>query len=139
MAAGGEQVVNCSDLEKLSDRELDALCAQDVMGWTMHPQRERFPDRGWPQDADATCMRQFRGGISVPKYSTDPAASRDLRRKMEERGWAWEVRGGHGKFFSAFHWKKDWDSEIYTIHHFRSDNEERTVAIAALLAVGGGE
>ena len=72
-----------TDIEKLSDRELDALVAEKVMGWKMYkgawfPEGFDFEVEKHKYNAD-----WLSNGIHIPHYSADIAAAWQVVEKMK--------------------------------------------------------
>lgn len=76
----------------------------------------------------------------VPRYSTDPAASKQLRDKMWADGWWCQIRNGwtldDPKCWAGFtpHGVTGWNGR--PDNWTEADTEEMAVALAALSAVG---
>ena len=106
-------------------RELDALIAEKIFGWSLDPNRA----------SDDICWLMPPGGWhvakSVPQYSTDIAAAMEVVEKLSEYGWHFSLtRTADGSVVAFFH--KDWfrrnEKLIETAPH--------AICLAALKAVG---
>ncbi len=110
-----------------TNRELDALIAEHVMGSSIcrcDPQRPtpRFnPDTGLCE----TC-----GNGPIQAYSTSPFASKQIRDKMREEGWTYEI-AWRGDYCCA-----KFNHSTYDEGHADADTEERAVALATLKTKG---
>lgn len=108
----------------MSPREIDVQIAIHVMQWNRwdDPGGDFLPDQGWNADG-------AKHGV-CPDFSTDPAASKQLRDKMRADGWYIRVESTpQGKSIGCL-WKC---GQVFT---GRADTEEMAFAITALDATG---
>ncbi len=92
-------------IDEMTDLELDVELAGKVMGWTRGVQ---------------------------PFYSTDPAASRELKKAMEAKGWEWSIDSPcrtHSRYCCMF--VKVNSDPVYGY----GDSPERAIALASLKAL----
>ncbi len=108
-------------------RAIDALVAEHAFGWTgLYRMDNVHGVAGWPGGKKAHMAPQV-----PPAYSTDPAASKQLRDRMRELGWNFEMRWMSGYNPWAQFWKRGSVAQIG-----ESATEELAVALAALRALG---
>lgn len=114
--------------EVMSAREIDVLLAEIAMQWKRYdnPDGDFLPHLGWDSDG-------ARYGV-CPNFSTDPAASYQLRQKIRELGWNYSLtvnaRGSCCVLKRGTH-DKDWGySEA------DADTEMMTFALACCAALG---
>jgi len=85
----------------MTNRELDAKVAEDVMGWTIFPY-EIDEDDFHCINKRAYCPPGVQPHIStvakVPHYSSDWSCMRSVVERMEELGWVWFVDGDETRF-----------------------------------------
>lgn len=117
----------------MTNREIDALIATKVMGWTPDAQHPNLRGLGWWEDSlgSYTC--------ELPKFSTDPTASKQLRDKMRADGYRftlWDIPATESLRVRCTIVKSILDGETW---QQVSDTEEMAVALAALKAVGSTE
>lgn len=105
----------------MTNREIDALIAEKIT-------RHECDNCG--SMADCGC-EVTNIGSGLPRFSTDPAASKQLRDKMRADGWLYFI-SAHLHDFACEWWKPDTDGNFIE----KSDTEEMAVALAALKAVG---
>lgn len=129
----------------MDNRELDALVVEHITGgWFTYTNGEYR----WLCSAEcAEDMKLFpaelsmeigdSAGLHIPRYATDPAASKQLRDKMREDGWIVLMGGPEAKvpkFWCQV--RATYRKNTKGIFHRESDTEELAVALAALAAVG---
>lgn len=130
----------------MTNREIDALCAEKVMGWKWRTRRSDMSS--WLLPPSVKEVHQVVGPFgeeeipgSIRKdvrwclascYSTDPEASKQLRDKMRADGYhysvEWEAPG-----FDASFIRPTEEGFNYTASR---ESEEMAVALAALRAKG---
>ena len=124
----------------VTDRELDRLCAEKVMGLKIIRATKKKSVLltgcrvcyGWYVD---TGKRHMFGPIAedILRYTTDPTAWMQVVEKMIERGWKFELC--HGQFMAK------WRAAFYKGNHLEMLEPEatvgRAVCLAALKAVEG--
>lgn len=135
-------------IEELEARELDALVAERLMDYGYfrftRPDGSSFEQLGplasfTPEFLERMNGERIESGAddmdSAPHFSTDPAASKQLRDTMRAEGWSLLVRlpGATKPFFkpSAEYFGNDLKDATAA-----ADTEERAVALAALRAKG---
>ena len=122
----------------MTNREIDALVAEKVMG--LQGVTNRLLGLG-------VFRLEYGAGDTdekVPAYSTDPAASKQLRDKMLELGWSYQIGYGKTNIESSAGWKITRGFECRLVNmeadvtrvSATADTEELAVALAALEAVG---
>lgn len=149
----------------MTNREIDALVAENVMGWKWIPRNDGYgfllpPDwrqmltkdglSGWihtPSCQTTNLIGGFFGKGELtdkapyggPRFSTDPAASKQLRDRMRELGYVVEIFNRvNGSTWCWIHPGEDGlnESNPREIPAISSDTEEMAVALAALFALG---
>lgn len=127
----------------MNDRQIDALIAEKVFGWKWYTAPNGFKVLFSPSDSmlvnteDAPCYVEREGQYQhTHNYTTDPAASRQLREKLAERFTYVRVdicngviTGSRAYIARAWHPAKESFSA-------EADTEHMAVAKAALLTVG---
>lgn len=126
-----------SDYSKLSDRELDALVAEKVMGWKKAPngawmsyEKDAFGNGGWKSHA----TWKANASVSAVRFtpSTDIAAAWQVVEKMKERQWNFTIADlvknkWRAEFGGSRKHKQTWED---------ADTAPRAICLAALKAVG---
>ena len=154
---GRKDAVNraVDEANSLSDREIDALVAEKVMGWTLFEGPDYTlvcdpdcsvdrPQRSVTVSRDETTKRaipdRFPPGKHAWHPSTDPVASKQLRDEMRKRGWFWllQLRQDSGACLMRF-WRDSDDGEDVIEADANAPTEERAICIAALRAIAGEE
>lgn len=133
----------------MDNRKLDALIQEALFPWDEAYCRgcgwRRIDVDGTPPDnavgcaADSCSQHPLRTppADSPAPWSTDPAASKQLRDKMREDGWIVLMGGPEAKvpkFWCQV--RATYRKNTKGIFHRESDTEELAVALAALAAVG---
>lgn len=130
----------------MTNREIDALVAEHAMGWwwgdESHWKRPDYncilysPDhpRYKPEFVLSSPLDSPQLLPRMPHYSTDPAASKQLRDKMRELGWQWGIRTAAKGGFHCEIYKLPSTVDVY-FESF-SATEEMAFALAALPALG---
>lgn len=125
----------------MTNREIDALVAERVMGWrlvTDSAELARMGYRTGPGFHDKGIYfagEEWKACIecgNVPEFSADPAASKQLRDKMRADGFDYELNATkRDGIWATF-------SHPGTVEDFTTygDTEEMAVALAALKAFG---
>lgn len=122
----------------MDNREIDALIAENVMG---HPKPKQLPNviynrmrvGGWELSL-ITCSPPLWKALP---YSTDPVASKALRDRMRELGWALVMSSSLPlKYFVEFSKVVDNTWVGARTYQSLSDTEEMAVVLAALAALG---
>lgn len=86
-------------------RELDALVAERVMGWTnistLSPQGRYFGARhfGWHETLRGSVPEH--GRVALPSYSTDIAAGWEVVEKLVSLGWHFTITSLQGKWHAG--------------------------------------
>lgn len=107
-------------------RELDALVAEKVMGWTnAHRTRPGACLRGYPPTSATITL--------VPAYSSEIAAAWAVVERMREQGYAVTVRSASEGRWVARTWKAPDDPSTDWV---REDSAPLAIVLAALRAVG---
>lgn len=138
----------------MSDRENDALIAERLFRWRViegreavkayyeflgNPPKEEFAHyrKVWVKYGEGFPMACDECG-NLPEFSTDPAASKQLRAKLAEMGYTWRMellrKEGHVVSGVAFTIFKDdaFGEDERDYQHQRADTEERAVVNCAL-------
>lgn len=120
----------------MTDRELDALVAEKVIGLLLWDPALSFVKPCWiKQKNDVPTLSEIGAGISLPHYSTDISAAWEVVENMKTRGFDYELsgcsseEGGIAIFQPCPEDTKD---------RFRGDAPtiSRAICLAALNAVG---
>lgn len=118
-----------------SDREVDALVAEHVMGWRLG--RNKGVAGGWFWVGDGVSFGDVPRNYE-PYYTSDPVACAQLKAKLREQGWDYTISFQHGAH--SIPW--DWHSVVVDCDVMEGrgaaheKTEERAVALAALKAHG---
>lgn len=123
--------------EVMNAREIDALIAELAMGLCRWPDIGFTAEQGWyhPEDPGREWATGDKGpylGV-LPHYSTDPAASYQLRQKMRELGWDFKTMdlGARRRVIAHKYDGKKWLSPCAD-----SDTEMESTALACCAALG---
>ena len=117
----------------MQPREIDALIAEKIMEWSRYEEAftEKWPIyNGWYNPANQQFQEPKFG--TLPQFSTDPSASKQLRDQMRELEWQYTIGGAYGQPYIAKFWKENGGDWIVS----RSNTEEMAVALASLKAFG---
>ena len=110
-----------NNYENMTDRQLDALIAERVMGWTLS-KREGF---GWP------CRTFAAPPVKCAKYSTDISAAWQVAEKMKANGMRMSIEdvGSHycTELLPQF--------RHAAFNRYEHSNAPRAICIAALIAL----
>jgi hypothetical protein len=128
-------------------RELDALIAEKVMGWTDIEEDESDPNTrySWNEafiGLDPTAPGCFR---SIPCYSTDMAAAWEVLEKMQAQGYRWcllirdELKSDTRilPYAEFLHYGKYAPGKVDTCVFAEDESMPLAICLAALRAVGG--
>lgn len=118
-------------------RELDALIAEKVMGWTRYTEYVHGPlMHGGGMMTLYTGESATRGGrtwsVDGFKPSVDIAAAWEVLEKIEQEGWHWGIDGGRdGPMTIGFY-----DKTEGAVCEVSADTVAEAICLAALNAVG---
>lgn len=123
----------------MSPREIDTLIAEKIMGWKWYRLGDikiLRPTDGWTAKkqplADGT-ETPFEDNIAQGKYSTDPAASKQLRDHMRALGWRYRITCNESGSDVVLQKGQHSGGGYFEAH---SDTDESAFALAAISAVG---
>ncbi len=106
-----------TDPDKLDGVELDRAIAEEVMGCVHLPTRSTHPGLWQFPDGSNT--------LTIPKYSTDPAALAELKRKLIEDPGVMGWRLGYNKFVNTL----PVSARIMSHHDFCASAETECLAL----------
>lgn len=111
-------------------REIDAMVAEKVMGWTKaEPLDGR--SRAWPPDCK---IKMWPHGISIPPYSTDIASAWEVVERMGRwHGFDFIVRTTGG-LYGKKEWEAGWYEDGFEGPESRAVADADTVPMAICLA-----
>jgi hypothetical protein len=109
---------------KMTDRELDALVAEKVMGWIIGYPLADAPD-GMPPRPPGDTRSHYDYPVLVPAYSTDITAAWQVVEKMEDLGYHW-------RFANVI---PSSDPIVYTMKFMRMDTDAKETEFTAPLAI----
>ena len=122
-------------IEAANGRELDALVAEHICGWTRAKKcRIAFALPNWvnPRGQD---QYEWQNHV-LPQYSISGDAMLLVLEKMREKGWNCELSSRVKSGPSAIFHTEDWDETDEGIGHFRGDGSlPEQVCKSALLAI----
>lgn len=110
-----------NNYENMTDRQLDALIAERVMGWALS-KREGF---GWP------CKARTVPPVKYTKYSTYIFAAWQVAEKMKANGLRMSIDDFDNRYRVNFSPKSGWKISNTYFHI----NVPRAICIAALIAL----
>lgn len=147
-----------------SERQLDALIAEHVMGWERRTMIERVLDPAWrigmgfnamykvadpvpflvapdtPVDASVgvrAIVGDLRIGGDVPAYSTDANAAMQVVDAMREKKYSWSAQvPKKGDAWASFNYQGTGDPDGQESGSKAADTFCRAICLAALAAVG---
>ena len=111
-------------------RELDALVAEHVMGWSLNSNNFGHVPRGWPPEM--TPLDTNYDPVDVPAYSTDIAAAWEVVEKMNAEDIRLELYSPYGDP----HWACQFWMEGELVAGAGVDTAPHAICLAALKAVG---
>jgi len=118
-------------------RELDALIAVEVMGFTRHQAGtyiKSFAGKstGIPSPVECFTDRGTFAFNTPPAYSTDIASAFDVVEKLQSQDWAFILDNMHGHLG---HWQAhfEWARAVYQAD---ADTPSHAICLAALRVVG---
>lgn len=129
----------------MTPREIDAKIAEVVMGLRLFVVDTAFGEgHAWlPAGSDPAQCCTFGEGfprdVDLPRYSTDPVASKALREKLATGGWSWDFEtervGGELKFwFFIYKGNDGLINAVDDAHEGIHETEEMAVALCGLKA-----
>lgn len=128
----------------MTDRELDALVAEKVMGMWREPWNDE-PDHWWQRHSDGTSKMHASVKLlgawtchsnSLPKFSTKLDAAWLVVEEMRRKGWATGIEAlvvePGPSYYAVVCGRGSSDGAI----HVRDESAPRAICIAALRALG---
>ena len=116
-------------------RKIDAVIAEKVMGARIVADERNY--RGCYEEYDPPLSGNVKWR-DLLHYTTDPAASKQVREKLAEQGFGYQLQRGLESYedgtFMAFIWRLNVSHR--ETHRAYADTEELAVALCALKSIG---
>lgn len=122
--------------EELTNREIDALVAEKIMGWTREPDKTTdWQETPWYEDCIWTTPCGQLSKIYPPNYSTSIEAAWEVVEKLISDGYTWDLNSHVEWRVRVANYRDGQTRGVFETHEI-GITLPRAICLAALKAVG---